>query len=132
MKKMILMLFLAAAFSVAFPFAHTYLLMGQDVAEPGTEPEAEEESEHLLREDARFINVKGRIMDVRHDLKQSDHSRSAFVPKNYPGFFPLLENRKLEEIEEITRHGEKEVIVSGTVTVYRGKNYLLLTRFSVK
>jgi len=94
--------------------------------------EAAEERAGLLREDSRLINIKGKIMDLKTDLKKSVYSRSAFVPKNGPGYFILLENRNLEEIEEITRHGEKEILVSGTVTVYNGRNYLLLTRYYVR
>ena len=91
--------------------------------------ETGQESKDLLREDSRLINIKGKIMNLKADLRTSEYSRSAFVPKNGPGYFILLENRNLEEIEEITSHGEKEVIVSGTVTVYKGMNYLLITRY---
>ena len=137
--------------AVLFSFAGVIILSGEEkpapegaIIAPGdkvasegekkTPPAEEKETKkvNLLREDTRLVNVKGKIMDLKYDLDKSDRSRSAFVPKNSPGYFILLENRNLEKIEEITKRGEKEVLVSGTVTVYKGKNYLLLTRTSVK
>ena len=117
--------------ALVFCFSDLLFVRAQE-AQTGPSGEAAEGKPEPLREDTRLINVKGKIMDLKSDLKKSDYSRSAFVPKNGPGHFILLENRNLEEIEQITRHGEKEVIVSGTVTAYKGKNYLLLTRYSAK
>jgi len=140
MKKLWAGLSIFIVLALIFSFESGFL--GGEEPAAGDEKDAQpslEEKEcpaKLLREDTRLINVKGKIMDLRYDLKKSDYSRSVFVPKNKaqnaPDYFILLENRKLEEIEETTKHGETEVLVSGTVTVYNEKNYLLLTRTFVK
>ena len=83
----------------------------------------------LYPEPHRLIDRVGKVVDLKTDLGVGRESRSVFVPRTGEGYFVLLENAALGELEEHTRHGEKLVKVSGTVTVYDGRNYLLLTRW---
>ena len=89
----------------------------------------------LLREATRLIGRRGRIvsyqLDVQGQPTASEVDRSAFVSVDDAQTFVLLENEKLEELEGITRRGEKVVKVWGTLYTYRGKNYLMVTRFRV-
>lgn len=90
----------------------------------------------LLREDTRLIDRRGRVvsyqLDVLGEPTPTPNDRSAFVCVDDGQVFILLENKKLEDLERITRRGEKVVKVSGTLTTYNGKNYLLLTRFQAR
>ncbi len=84
----------------------------------------------LYPESHRLIDRVGRVVDLKTDLGVGRENRSVFVPQTGEGYFVLLENAALGELEEYTRHGEKLVKVSGTVTVYDGRNYFLLTRWA--
>lgn len=112
------------------------LLWAQAEQEPAedqvTEPQAPRTKAVLLRENTRLIDRTGRILCLRDDLNVGNVARSVFQPRGELGYFILLENKYLETLEAQTRHGERDVKVSGTVTEYRGKNYLLLTRVFVR
>ena len=82
----------------------------------------------LIRENTRLIDRTGVILCLRDDLGIGNVPRSVFRLKGDLGYFILMENTFLEKVEDQTRHGEREVRISGTVTEYRGQNYLLLTR----
>lgn len=105
-------------------------------APPPPPPEAKTEIPRtdavLLRENTRLIDRTGQILCLRDDLDTGNVARSVFQPKGDLGYFILLENKYLEKIETHTRHGERDVKVSGTVTEYRGQNFLLLTRVFVR
>lgn len=86
----------------------------------------------LLKENSRLIDVEGLILDMRDDLKISPVHRAVFQPRDGLGYFILLENLLLEKTLKQTAHGERPVRVRGTITVFRGKNYLLLDWAAVK
>ena len=86
----------------------------------------------LLKENSRLIDVEGLILDMKDDLKASPVSRAVFQPKDGLGYLILLENTLLEKTLSETAHGERPVRVRGTVTLCRGKNYLLLDWAAVK
>jgi len=83
----------------------------------------------LFPEGRRVIDWVGKVVDLETDLGVGGEHRSVFVPQTGQGYFILLENAALEELEKHTRHGEKLVKVSGTVSLYQGRNYLLLSRW---
>jgi len=99
---------------------------------------AQETSEKApaLQENTRLLDRRGRIVnyqvDVLREPTATRHDRSAFVSIDDNQVFILLENRKLEALERITRRGEKVIKISGTLKAYRGKNYLLITRYQVR
>ncbi len=130
---------------VALGFAGLASLLRAQVQEPSEKPPETKEAPPpkakteiprtdavLLRENTRLIDRTGRILCLRDDLDTGNVVRSVFQPKGDLGYFILLENKYLEKIETHTRHGERDVKVSGTVTEYRGQNFLLLTRVFVR
>jgi len=100
-------------------------------AAPDAKP-APDKAPVLLKENTRLIDRTGRILCLRDDLGVGTVPRSVFQPNGELGYFILLENAELQKLEDQTRHGEREVRISGTVTEYRGQNFLLLTRVFVR
>ena len=85
----------------------------------------------MLKENTRLIDRTGRILSLSADLGVGTIPRSVFQPSGELGYYILLENKLLEKVEAQTRHGERDVKISGTVSEYRGQNFLLLTRVYV-
>ena len=83
-------------------------------------------------ENARFINGLGRLFCLYEELGVYKEHRWAFKPLLSDRYFVVLENKKCEELEKLSQDGVREVRVSGTLTLYRGVNYLLVTRVSPK
>jgi len=84
----------------------------------------------VLPEDTRLINWQGLLVVVKTTDKKTSETcnRLAFEPRASGGPFILLENSVLEEIEKTAPVGTGiEVRVRGTLTAYKGRNYLLLT-----
>lgn len=94
------------------------------------------EKADVLRENTRLLDRRGRIvnyqLDVLGEPTATKHDRTAFVSIDDNQVFILLENHKLEALERLTRRGEKVIKVSGTLKTYRGKNYLMITRYHVR
>jgi len=86
--------------------------------------------ESVYPEKYRVIEWIGKVVDLKTDLGVGEEHRSVFVPQTGQGYFILLENAALEDLEKYTRHGEKMVKVTGTVSLYQGRNYLLLSRWA--
>ena len=86
----------------------------------------------VLKENTRLVDVEGLVLDMKDDLKVSLVHRAAFQPKDGLGYFILLENELLEKTLAQTAHGERPVRVRGTITVFRGRNYLQLDWAAVK
>lgn len=84
----------------------------------------------LYPEKYRVIEWLGKVVDLKADLGVGQEHRSVFIPQTGEGYFVLLENAALEDLEKYTRHGEKVVKVTGTVTLYEGRNHLLLDRWA--
>ena len=85
----------------------------------------------VLPEDTRMIDQQGLLVVVEMKDRRSGETsrRLAFEPRASGGPFILLENSKLEKIEKEAPVGSGiEIRVSGTLTKYKGRNYLLLTR----
>jgi len=78
----------------------------------------------------RVVEWVGKVVDLATDLGVGQEHRSVFIPQTGQGYFILLENVVLEQLEKHTRHGEQLVKLSGTVTAYDGRNYLLLSRWA--
>ena len=83
-------------------------------------------------ENARFIDRLGRLFCLYEELGVYKEHRLAFKPRAEDTYFVVLENKKCEELEKLSQDGRLEVRVSGTLTLYRGVNYLLVTRVSPK
>jgi hypothetical protein len=83
-------------------------------------------------ENARFINGIGRLYCLYEDLGVYKEHRWAFKPRAEERYYVVLENSNLEELEKLSQEGRQEVRISGTFTLYRGVNYLLVTRVSPK
>ncbi len=86
----------------------------------------------LLKENTRLIDIEGLIVDLKDDLKASPVPRAVFQPKDGLGYFILLENSLLQKVLGETAHGERPVRVRGTITLFGGRNYLLLDYAAVK
>jgi len=84
----------------------------------------------IYPEKYRVVEWVGKVVDLKDDLGVSQDHRSVFIPQTGQGYFILLENSALEELEQATRHGETVVKVSGTVSLYQGRNYLQLSRWA--
>ncbi len=88
------------------------------------------EGADVVPEDSRLIDRAGRVHSLKDYLPASEADRPLFVLKAGGDTYIILENQNLEHIERAGRRGQREVAISGTLTVYRGKNYLLLTRIA--
>ena len=90
------------------------------------------EPENLLPEQARLVDREGTIL--RKAVGTTGAIRTVFRSADEKLELVLLENRYLEALENATDFGKKSarLRISGTVTVYRGVNYLLLTRVEIK
>jgi hypothetical protein len=86
----------------------------------------------LLPELSRLVDREGTV--VRKAVGPDNVQRTCFRAADEKLELVLLENRYLETLENLTDYGKKavHVRVSGTVYVYRGQNYLLLTLVQVK
>jgi hypothetical protein len=78
------------------------------------------------REGTRLIEVSGRF-DLAGD-------RVTFLPVNEREHYKLLENLALERVGQVLSESRArhEWTVSGTLTEYRGSNYLLLQKAVIK
>lgn len=78
-----------------------------------------------MREGARLVNVTG--------IFQATGDRITFHSPDLPPL-KVLENLALERIAQTLseRSQTREWVVSGTVSEYRGANYLLLSRVAIK
>jgi len=90
------------------------------------------EPENLLPEHARLVHREGAI--VRKAVGPEGGIRTVFRSADEKLELVLLENRYLEALENATEYGRKgaKLRISGTVMVYRGINYLLLTHVEIK
>jgi len=135
-----ILVFLALAVAVLLGFYST----GARTAEP---PEEEAEATHGQKvvafakkgpfkaaypENARLIDRLGRIYCLYEELGVYKEHRWAFKPQGEERYYVVLENKSLEELEKVSGDGRLEVRISGTLTLYRGVNYLLVTRVSPK
>lgn len=107
-------------------------LMPVPSAQPTESPVAPPEPEHLLPEYARLVDREGTVL--RKTIGTDPALRTVFRSADEKYELVLLENRFLEALENETDYGKKAVRlrISGTVTVYRNVNYLLLTRVQIK
>jgi hypothetical protein len=85
-----------------------------------------ESHEKLLREGSDIVDEVGRFHDTG--------DRVLFQPHNRQGAFQMLENLALERMAIAMEEAGSERLwsVSGTVTEYRGANFLLLTKAILK
>jgi hypothetical protein len=90
-------------------------------------PNGKRPGEHgRLREGSKLVNVLGR-MELVGD-------QTTFTPAEGSESFRLLENLALERINQILSDSrdKSQWEISGTVTEYRGSNYLLVTKAVIK
>ena len=84
------------------------------------------------REHTRLIDRAGTVVSYEVDVlgapRPRPWHRSAFIASADDRVYILLENTRLERLEDFTRRGEAEVRVSGTAMRCRGRDYLFLTR----
>ncbi len=80
-----------------------------------------------LREGTRLIDVVGAFQSVGGDSV-------SFSPSGNKDSFRVLENLALERVSRALdeNRGTRQWVVSGTITEYRGLNYLLLTKAVVQ
>jgi hypothetical protein len=80
-----------------------------------------------LREGTRLIDVIGAFQSVGGDSV-------SFSPGGNKDSFRVLENLALERVSRTLdeNRGTRQWVVSGTITEYRGSNYLLLTKAVVQ
>lgn len=95
-------------------------------------PIAKPADTRLHPEGEELVDVVGRIESMKLDIRKDEPERSVFRPTDGRGYFILLENSLLQRIQSLSRNGELQVKVSGVVTEYNGRNYLLLRRAAVK
>ena len=103
---------------------------------PVSPPDPEKPAPFLFAEGTRLVDRAGRIVsyeqDVLGEAAPKAWHRSAFVTTADEHVFILIENTSLQRAEDLARRGEVELRVSGTVTRYRDKNYLLITRAATR
>jgi len=80
-----------------------------------------------IREGTRLIDVVGAFQSVGGDSV-------TFSPGGNKDSFRVLENLSLERVSRALdeNRGARQWVVSGTITEYRGTNYLLLTKAVVQ
>lgn len=85
-------------------------------------PTRQSSSPDLLPEDKRLIDREGRVI--------REGAGTVFVFDNGDTPIVLLPNRKLQRLEDLSDYGRKlmRFRVSGRVTEYRGRNYLLASK----
>ena len=81
---------------------------------------------------ARTLRERSRLLD-RRGIVVRGANRLQFLCDDGAPPMTLLENRLLERIEQVLRHADRspKLQVSGVVTEYHRRNYLLLTRVYV-
>lgn len=79
---------------------------------------------HRVREGSRVVNQLGEF----HDAGE----RIAFYPDGTKKPLLLLENLALERVSRDLEQGTRKWSVTGTITEYRGSNYLLIERALMK
>jgi hypothetical protein len=67
---------------------------------------------------------------MREEQPASDAFLDELLWKHTSAVRSQMSPAQLEDLEKYTRHGEALVKVSGTVTLYQGRNYLLLSQLS--
>lgn len=111
---------------------------GEDVSQPGGSPSAEVLAEFGLAPPgaasaAKRLREGSKITDQAGEFQRTgDHLQ--FVLKDGSGSLRILENLTLERVMRMLEDNPslKYWSVSGTVTEFRGENYLLLTRAVLK
>jgi len=80
----------------------------------------------------RTLRERSRLLD-RQGIVVRTGTRLQFAPADGLAPMTLLENRMLERVEQLLRHASRspELQISGLVTEYHGRNFLLLTRVYV-
>ena len=80
----------------------------------------------------RTLRERSRLLDRQGTVVRTG-TRLQFAPADGLPPMTLLENRMLERVEQLLRHANRspELQISGLVTEYHGRNYLLLTRVYV-
>ena len=96
--------------------------VGKEPFQPGPTPVRPKPAD-VLEEGKRLFNREGQL-----DVDPLGRSMFVFNSGDKPMY--LLENSWREYLENITDHGTKKLRwrLSGVVTVYGGRNYLLVTR----
>ena len=81
---------------------------------------------------ARTLRERSRLLD-RDGVVIRAVNRLRFVPADGGAPMVLLENQLLERVEQLLRHANRTpgLQISGIVTEFHGRNYLLLTRVYV-
>jgi hypothetical protein len=90
---------------------------------PGTPPLGQNKPAERLRENTRLVDVTGTFQATGGDSV-------SFSPSGNKDSLRVLENLALERISRTLdeNRGSRQWVVSGTVTEYRGNNYLLVTK----
>lgn len=93
---------------------------------PGLSRDTVARSKDRVREGTTLVNVPG-VFKLTGD-------RATFYPADGSGKFGGLENLTLERVANVIGEDPTpmEWLISGTVTEYKGNNYLLLTRAILK
>ncbi len=117
---------IALAFAALLP-AQNPSVRAPEVSPPATTvkgPNAKDKQK--LREGSKLEDIHGKF-DFAGE-------RMAFYPTGETESFRVLENLSLERIWQATQDSNRrdEWLVSGTVTEYRGANYLLVTKAVVR
>ncbi len=97
--------------------------VGKDPFQPGEAPKRVDPGPGLVHEGKRIFEREGRF-----DTGEDGAALFVFASGNEP--MRLLENALRQHMEDASQQGMVALSwrVSGLVTVYRGKNYLLLTK----
>jgi hypothetical protein len=95
----------------------------RDSGDAPTMPGSPEKQGERLREGTRLIDASGSFQGVG--------DRIVFSPKGSKESYRILENLALQRISQTLEdvRGQRQCLVSGTITEFRGANYLLVTKY---
>lgn len=95
----------------------------RDSGDSSAMPGATEKQGERLREGTRLLDASGSFQGVG--------DRIVFSPKGSKESYRILENLALQRISQTLEdvRGQRQCLVSGTITEFRGANYLLVTKY---
>ena len=108
--------------------AGTAIAPGEFTSSPAASKPAAASPAERLREGTRLVDCAGRFQFA------GEGDRVAFFPSDSKESYRVLENLALERVSGklAESRGKPEWIVSGTLTEFRGSNYLLMTKVLIR
>jgi hypothetical protein len=124
----------AILFGVALAWSRSAAIStGVKPSQDSTTPVGTAEGSATLQDNAKPGVREGGELVGQIGYFQTAGNRLAFVSADNKGHYVALENQNLERVSQaIAENSQAQWIVSGTISQYRGENYILLSRAELK